>query len=155
MLYIFNTWQVLIKTLDTDYVQNKCVCKCFYALLRETPEYILYIQCMTWFYVCSCAYTAYCLYSLRFTSCRFCSVHFICLCASSWLHVCINVKNSPQLCRAGTGQRQGFQWYHWGYKWWKCGPNQPASPGLSVWSSGTPLTPNSVTAYIHTDTAWE
>lgn len=59
------------------------------------------------------------------------------------------MKNSPQLCRAGTGRRPGFQWYHWGYKWWRCGPNLPASPGLSVWSSGTPPTPGSVTAYTH------
>lgn len=64
------------------------------------------------------------------------------------VHACIHVKNSPQLCRAGTGRRRGFQWYHWGYKWWRCGPNLPASPGLSVWSSGTPPTPRSVTACI-------
>lgn len=67
-------------------------------------------------------------------------------------HACIHVKNSPQLCRAGTGQRRGFQWYHWGYKWWRCGPNLPASPDLSVWSSGTPPTLRSVTACTNTHT---
>lgn len=81
------------------------------------------------------------------STCLFFSLHtcFLFVCMS--MHAQIDKENSPQLCRAGTGQRRGFQWYHWRCKWWRCGPNQPASPGLSVLSFETPLTPHSVAAY--------
>lgn len=62
----------------------------------------------------------------------------------------IYVTNSPRLCRAGRGQRRGYQWCHSTCKWWRCEANLPASPGPSVWSSGTLRTPRSVKAYTHT-----